>query len=132
VHPMRQGDQGAGGLIPPNPAAGDSPRAYVVSYRAIEVERLIGNVQVPLEGVRETRRINTDDLRGCIRLWASGGLFGYYGLFRTARLGRCTWYVTNRKNVVVIIAQSKTTLYSPDDVDGFLEAIRISMPVREA
>jgi hypothetical protein len=109
-----------------------SPKAYVVSGRAIEVERLIGNVQVPLEDVRETRRINTGDLRGCIRLWGSGGLFGYYGLFRTTRLGRCTWYVTNRKNVVVIIAQLKTTLYSPDDVDGFLEAIRASMPVREA
>ena len=109
-----------------------SPKAYVVSDRAIEVERLISNVQVPLEDVRETRRINTDDLRGCIRLWGSGGLFGYYGLFRTARLGRCTWYVTNRKNVVVIIAQSKTTLYSPDDVDGFLEAMRAAMPAREA
>jgi hypothetical protein len=109
-----------------------SPRAYVVSDRAIEVERLIGNVQAPLEDVRESRRINTEDLRGCIRLWGSGGLFGYYGLFRTTRLGRCTWYVTNRKNVVVIIAQSKTTLYSPDDVDGFLETIRASMPVREA
>ena len=109
-----------------------SPRAYVVSDRAIEVERLIGNVQAPLEDVRESRRINTEDLRGGIRLWGSGGLFGYYGLFRTTRLGRCTWYVTNRKNVVVIIAQSKTTLYSPDDVDGFLEAIRASMPVREA
>jgi hypothetical protein len=108
-----------------------SPRAYVISDGAITVKRLIGNVKVPLENVREARRITADDLRGCIRLWGSGGLFGYYGLFTTARLGRCTWYVTNRKNALVIVAEPKTTLYSPDDVDGFLETIRASVPVPE-
>ena len=106
-----------------------SPRAYVISERAITVGRLIGNVLVPMENVREARRSDADDLRGCVRLWGSGGLFGYYGLFTTTKLGRCTWYVTNRKNMVVIVAESKTTLYSPDDVDGFLETIRASVPV---
>jgi hypothetical protein len=100
-----------------------SPRGYTVSDRSITVKRLAGNVQVLLENVREARRINADDLRGCIRLWGSGGLFGYYGLFRTTSLGRSTWYVTNRKNAVVVMAEG-TTLYSPDDVDGFLAAIQ--------
>jgi hypothetical protein len=59
-----------------------------------------------------------------MRLFGSGGFFGYYGLFRTTKFGKCTCYVTNRKNMVVIVADSKTTLYSPDDVDGFLEGIR--------
>lgn len=103
-----------------------SPRGYRVAERSILVNRLVGKVRVPLEGIREARRIRADDLRGCIRLWGSGGLFGYYGLFRTASLGRCTWYVTNRKNAVVVIGASKTTVYSPDDVDGFLAAIASS------
>jgi hypothetical protein len=38
-----------------------------------------------------------------------------------------TWYVTNRKRMVVIVADTQTTLYSPDDVGGFLEAIRAVM-----
>jgi hypothetical protein len=50
-------------------------------------------------------------------------------VFSTSKLGRCTWYVTNRKNSVVVIAGSKTTLFSPDDMDGFLNAIRASAPV---
>ena len=108
-----------------------SPRGYVISDRAIAVKRLIGDVVVPMENVREARRSDAGDLRGCIRLWGSGGLFGYYGLFTTTRLGRCTWYVTDRKNIVVIATESKTTLYSPDDVDAFLETIRASVPVRE-
>ncbi|MBV9770294.1 MAG: hypothetical protein JOZ32_12035, partial [Bryobacterales bacterium] len=37
-----------------------------------------------------------------------GGLFGYYGLFTTAKLGKSTWYVTKRENGVVVIAGAKT------------------------
>ncbi len=101
-----------------------APRGYEISESAITVKRLIGDVRVPLENLRAVRRVTQDDLRGTVRLWGSGGLFGYYGLFRTSKLGRCTWYATNRKNLIVAIGASKTTVFSPDDVDGFLKAIR--------
>jgi hypothetical protein len=101
-----------------------SPRGYSISSRTITVKRLMGNVEVPLEQVHEARRLVKDDLRGCIRVFGSGGFFGYYGLFRTTKLGKCTWYMTNRKNAVVLVAGPQTTLYSPDDVDAFLEAVR--------
>ena len=51
-------------------------------------------------------------------------MFGYYGLFRTTKLGKCTWYVTRRDRMIVVATDSKTTLYSPDDTAGFLAAIR--------
>jgi hypothetical protein len=105
-----------------------SPRGYSVSEKAITVKRFVGNIRIPLEDIREARPTSSDDLRGCMRLWASGGLFGYYGLFRTSKLGRCTWYAAHRKNTVVLIGASKTTVYSPDDVDGFLNAIRAEVP----
>ena len=105
-----------------------SPRGYSVSAKTIIVKRLLGNVRIPLEDTRVARKIDADDLRGCIRLWGSGGLFGYYGLFRTTKLGRCTWYATNRKKLFVAIGATKTTVFSPDDVDGFLRAIRAEVP----
>jgi len=108
-----------------------SPLGYAVSERSIVVRRLIGRVRIPLEGVREIRAATADDFRGCLRLWGSGGLFGYYGLFRTTKLGKCTWYVTNRAKAVVLITETKTTLFSPDDVDGFLAAVRAEAPVPE-
>jgi len=82
--------------------------------------------------VREIRMATANDVRGCIRLWGSGGWFGYYGLFRTAALGRCTWYVTDRSRMVVLITGSKTYLFSPDDVEGFLAAVRGEAPVASA
>ncbi len=99
--------------------------------REIVVRRAAGVARFPLEGVREARRATRDDLRGALRIWGSGGLFGYYGLFRTSRLGQCTWYVTNRKNAVVVVTDRKTALFSPDDVEGFLAAIRAEAPVIE-
>ena len=100
-----------------------SPRGYAFSEQSLVVKRLIGDVRIPLDDVRAARRATSDDLRGCMRLWGSGGLFGYYGLFRTSALGRCTWYVTNRQKMAVLVTGSKTALFSPDDVDGFLTSI---------
>jgi hypothetical protein len=105
-----------------------SPRSYAVSGGSITVNRLAGNARVPLDGVREVRAATKDDFRGCLRLFGNGGLFGYYGLFRTSKLGKSTWYVTNRGKAVVVITGSKTVLFSPDDVDGFIAAIGAPMP----
>jgi hypothetical protein len=109
-----------------------SPRSYTVSERSIVVKRLIGTVRIPLDGIREARIATPDDFRDCLRLLGNGGLFGYYGQFSTARLGECTWYVTNQSNAVVVITRAGTTVFSPDDADGFLAAIQASVPVPPA
>jgi hypothetical protein len=106
-----------------------SPRGYRVEDRAILVNRLAGRARIPLEDVREVRETTSSDFDGCLRLFGNGGVFGYYGLFRTAKLGKCTWYLTNRKHSVVVVTGSKTALFSPDDIEGFLAAIRSSVPV---
>ena len=105
-----------------------SPRGYAVSDGSIEVNRLIGTARVPLDGVREVRAATADDFRGCLRLFGNGGLFGYYGRFRTSRLGRSTWYVTNRSKAVVVVTGEKTALFSPDDVERFIAAIGAPTP----
>jgi hypothetical protein len=106
-----------------------SPRGYVLEGRSIVVRRLVGPARIALEGVREVRASTPDDSRGCMRLWGSGGLFGYYGLFTSRKLGKFTGYVTNRANSVIVITSTKTAVFSPDDVNGFLAAIRASTPV---
>ena len=93
--------------------------------------RLIGSVRIPLQEIRELRRGAADDFQGAIRLFGNGGLFGYYGLFQTTRLGKSTWYVTNRDRTVIIVTSAKTFVVSPDDVEGFLATVRsvVRVPV---
>lgn len=105
-----------------------SPTGYAIQERSILVNRLFGNVFIPLDSVREIRKATADDMEGCIRLFASGGLFGYYGVFRTSTLGKSSWYVTNRSNSVVVITTSQTVVLSPNDVEGFIAAIRPELP----
>ena len=100
-----------------------SPRSYGVSRGEILVRRAIGAARMPLAGLREARAAGRDDLRGVVRLFGNGGLFGYYGLFRTSKLGKCSWYCTNRSKMVVVVTDAKTALFSPDDVPGFLAAL---------
>jgi hypothetical protein len=103
-----------------------SARGYTITTEALLIRRAIGNVTIPLAAITEVRAATLADLSGAIRLWGSGGLFGHYGAFRTSRLGRCTWYVTDRDRCVIVRTAQKTIVISPDDVDGFLKA----MPAR--
>jgi hypothetical protein len=82
-----------------------SPRGCALTGDALVVKRLIGNIRIPLGSIREIRAGAADDFTCCVRLWGSGGLFGYYGLFRTARLGKCYWYMTNRSDSVIVSTQ---------------------------
>lgn len=99
-----------------------SPRGYAIAGGAIVVKRLIGNVRVPLAEIREIRAGAPDDFTGVIRLFGNGGLFGFYGLFRTAKLGKCNWYVTDRSKTVIVVTSNRTLVLSPDDVQGLISA----------
>jgi Bacterial PH domain len=101
-----------------------SPRGYEISDGAFRVKRLIGDVVIPLDRLRFVRDATAADFWGCVRLWGSGGLFGYYGWFWSKALGRSRWYVTDRNRAVVVTNGDKTILVSPEDHDGFVAAIR--------
>jgi hypothetical protein len=105
-----------------------SPRGYMLDGRSVLVQRLARNARIPLEHIQEARKATPDDFRGCIKLFGSGGLFGYYGLFSTSKLGRCTWYMTNRSAGIVVITAGKTALFSPDQPEEFLAALRTVSP----
>ena len=100
-----------------------SPRAYIVSRDQLVIKRLIGNLRLPLTGIRAVRRGTTADFTGMVRLWGSGGFFGYYGLFRTSKLGKSYWYATRRDRTAIVTAGNRTLVLSPDDLDGFLSAM---------
>jgi len=61
--------------------------------------------------------------KGAIRLFGSGGLFGYTGLYWSKSVGRFSSYVTNRSHSILIDSDSKKIMISPDDVSGFMEAV---------
>lgn len=109
-----------------------SPRSYSIEARSILVHRLIGAARIPLDNIREIRPAAPDDFFGSLRLFGSGGFFGYYGVFRTSKLGGSTWYMTNRENAVVVVTGAKTALISPNDVSRFISTVQATVPVPPA
>jgi hypothetical protein len=93
------------------------------------VKRLIGNLRIPFDEIQDVRAAVPADFQGAIRTFGNGGLFGYYGRFSSPALGSSSWYVTNRSNAVVVRTSAKTAVFSPDDLAGFIAAVRASAPV---
>ncbi len=100
-----------------------SPTGYSIMDGEVVIRRLIGNVHLPVAGIREVRIATRDDLRGSMRVFGSGGLFGYYGLFRSSQFGTSKWYVTDRSQAVVLIGDSGTVIVSPENTAGFVAAL---------
>lgn len=101
-----------------------SPTGYSVGDGFLSVHRVIGNLRIPLASIREVRIASREDLEGSLRIFGSGGLFGYYGAFRSPRLGKNAWFVTQQSHAVIVVTSAGTFVLSPDDVDGFIAWIR--------
>lgn len=100
-----------------------SPTGYEIANGNVVIHRLIGNVEIPVSGIREIRIATRDDLRSSMRIFGSGGLFGYYGLFRNSKLGDSNWYVTDRSRAIVLAGDSGIAIVSPEDQTGFMAAL---------
>jgi hypothetical protein len=90
----------------------------------IIIERIIGDVEIT---VSEESKIWKWTWLG-IRLWASGGLYGYFGIFFFRGIGKVKMYATNRNNLV-LVKDAKNTKYliSPDNVDKFMDLLNRSL-----
>lgn len=102
-----------------------SPRGYRVEGNDVLVRRPLHHLSI--KGVDAARRVTPEELSGSLRLFASGGLFGYFGLFRGAALGNAWWYVTDRSTAVLLrTADGSQAVVSPDDPVSFLEQLKVS------
>ena len=99
-----------------------SPRGFDLTPSGIVVRRLARSFEIPYEEIAEVERVEWT-WKG-IRLCASGGLYGFFGLFQLRGIGRVWMYVTNRHKVVLIRTRRGVQYaISPEDPDAFLRAL---------
>src|SRR3569623_1973769 len=97
-----------------------SPTGYSIGDGFLSVHRVLGKFRIPLASIREVRLASREDLAGSLRIIGSGGLFGYYGVFRSPKLGKSTWVVTRHSHAVIVLTSAGNFVLSPDDVDGLI------------
>jgi hypothetical protein len=67
--------------------------------------------------------ISEAELGRAWRMMGNGGVFGYTGYYSSSNIGKMRWFVSQRKNYVLITMNNDSKfLLSPDDVAGFLAA----------
>ncbi|MCX5732154.1 MAG: PH domain-containing protein [Deltaproteobacteria bacterium] len=115
-----------------------APLIAVVSWalgpRGLEIEggelRILRNAwrasAVPLSGIQEVAILPPGSLRGAIRTFGNGGLFGYYGWYY--RRGAFRLYATRRDRLVEIVAAGKRIVVSPDEPGRFVEGLLSRAP----
>ncbi|MFZ5897723.1 MAG: PH domain-containing protein [Bacillota bacterium] len=95
-----------------------APRGYLVSREGIIIRRAVGSFTIPaaeVEAVELAGRVKPG-----IRLWASGGLFGWFGLFTLKDGGTAKVYATRWNRMVRIKASRGIYLLSPAKPEVFV------------
>jgi hypothetical protein len=99
-------------------------RGYVLTEKQIEVRRLGWNTVLPIDGLVAVAG-KSEGLRGSLRLFGNGGLFGISGWFWNRRIGRFRAFATDADRVVLLVYRDgKKVVVTPHDVQHFIVRVR--------
>lgn len=101
-----------------------APQSYSLSNNEIIINRPIKNRKINIYDIEEVRIIPDTEIKGLIRTFGVGGVFGYFGKHYNSKLGNITLYATQRKNYILIqMKQGKKIIITPNDIK-MLEKIK--------
>lgn len=100
------------------------PVSYTVTSEQLIINRMGGAVVIPRSSIKSVDIIHKNVVDGSLRTFGVGGLFGYYGKFSNTKFGAMTWYVRRMDHLVFIDTGREKILVSPDDINGFVAALR--------
>ena len=99
-----------------------SPRGYELTLDGLVIRRVVKSFKIPYNNIIEVKRIEWT-WKG-IRWWASGGLYGFYGLFWRSGIGNVWMYVRDRSKMILIrTADGTQYAISPENPDEFLRKL---------
>lgn len=101
-----------------------APQSYTIDKTDLTINRPIGKVKISLADISQVRSVSDTEMRGTIRTFGVGGLFGYFGKYYTPGLGHTTFYATQRTNKILIEdKKGKKFILTPDDI-GLIDKIK--------
>ena len=79
-----------------------SPKSYYLDDDRLIIKRQLGKVVINLKDIKNIEKISNEEMKGTIRYFGVGGLFGYYGKFYIPSYGKVIFYATQSKNRILI------------------------------
>lgn len=97
------------------------PTAYEITNEYLLIHRPLRAIKINLSDIA---KLEKTEAGFSLRLVGSGGLFGYYGLFSSGKLGRHLRYTGNNEDLVLVNAGKKKYLLSIHDEQFYNELLK--------
>ena len=95
--------------------------SYKLTADELIIHRLFSDKRIERQQIMSVELIDKDNIGWAIRIFGSGGLFGYYGTFSSTKLGSMTWYATRRDRTILVKTNGlKKIILTPDDPELFV------------
>ena len=97
------------------------PISYKITADELIIHRLFSDKRIERQQIMSVELIDKNNIGWAIRIFGSGGLFGYYGTFSSTKLGSMTWYATRRDRTILVKTNGlKKIILTPDDPELFV------------
>lgn len=102
-----------------------SVQGYEVREGALGIVRPLWTTWIELEGLESVEWVPGVMGWTTLRLWGSGGVFGFFGVFYSGRLGgRFRAWVTDPERSVVLKMKGQVLVVSPEDPERLVALLR--------
>ena len=103
------------------------PIRLTIGNDKIILHRLFGAINIPIKDIIAIKAIPNSETAFSIRIFGSGGLFGYLGKFKNKKLGYYTMYATDINELILIRTARKTYVFSCRNRDKFIESVKLTI-----
>jgi len=98
------------------------PTSYEVNENGLLIHRPIGSLTISKDKIVNVESIDPAKLRFGMRLFASGGFFGYFGLYSSNSISRYFRYTGHSNNLIMIETDKRRYVIGPD-TEAFANAV---------
>ena len=88
------------------------PRYLLLDDKSIVITHPIGQTVILKSDIIEVRAVDRSELLGSIRLFGSGGFFGWFGIFRNNKFGTYRLYCGQLENLYLVNTTTKKYIIS--------------------
>ncbi len=89
-----------------------TPKSIYLHENTVKIKKIVGSILIPVDDIRQYRKIDQNEIKDSNRDFGSGGFCGYLGKFSNSSLGVFYMYATNLNDLVLIVTDSKKYVIS--------------------
>jgi hypothetical protein len=98
-------------------------QSYEVTSGGIEIKRPVGSKLIGFSSIKHLKKVESNDLGFVLRLLGVGGIFGFFGIYKSQYYGKMTFYATQQRNYVIVETDLKKYVLTPDEPFDFVKSV---------